>query len=84
MASDDMFDFKCKLIEEIKLYLAICDKAHVDHSHHNKKDAIFEAIGVTLGVTGKFHFLILNQTHCNNRKVFNKLVNNCKSSHKYQ
>ena len=83
-ASDDMFKFKCKLIEEVKLYQAIYYKAHTDHSCHNKNDAIFEAIGAALGVTGKFYFLILNQTCGNNRKVFNKLVNNCKSSHKYQ
>ena len=56
MASDDMFDFKCKLIEEIKLFLAIYDKANLDHSHRNKKDAIFEAIKAALGVTGKFLF----------------------------
>ena len=84
MASDDMFEFKCKLIEELKLYPAIYDKANPDHSHRNKKGAIFEAIGVALGVTGKFYFFILNQTHGNNRKVCNKLVNNCKSSYKYQ
>ena len=55
--SDDMFEFKCKLIEEIKMYLAIYDKAHADHFRRNKKDAIFEAIGAALGVTGKFYFL---------------------------
>ena len=57
--NDDMFDFKCKLIEEIKMYLAIYDKAHTDHYRRNKKDAIFEAIGAALRVTGKFlfHFL---------------------------
>ena len=83
MASDDMFDFKCKLIEEIKLY-PVYDKANPDHSCRNKKDAIFEAIRVALGVTGKFYFFILNQTHGNNRKVLIKLVNNCKNNHKYQ
>ena len=56
MASDDMFDFKCKLIEEIKLYPSIYDKANPDHLRRNKKDAIFEAIGAALGVTGKFYF----------------------------
>ena len=50
-----MFDFKCKLIEEIKLYPSIYDKAHPDHLRRNKKDAIFEAIGAALGVTGKFY-----------------------------
>ena len=54
--NDEMFDFKCKLIEEIKMYPAICDKAHPDHFWCNKKDAIFEAIGAALGVTGKFYF----------------------------
>ena len=48
-----MFEFKCKLIEEIKLYPAIYNKANPDHSHRNKKDAIFEAIRVALGVTKK-------------------------------
>ena len=80
MASDDLFEFKCKLIGEIKLYPSIYDKAHPDHSQKNKKDTIFEAIGAALGVTGKFYFSILNQTCGNNRKVFNKLVNNCKST----
>ena len=70
-----MFDLKCKLIEEIKLYPAIYDKANPDHSHRNKKDAIFEAIGMALGVTGKFYFFIPNQTHDNNK---------CKSSYKYK
>ena len=56
MVSDDMFEFKCKLIEEIKLYPAIYDKANPDHSHTNKKDAIFKAIRVALEVTGKFYF----------------------------
>ena len=84
MASDDLFEFKCKLIEEIKLYPSIYDKAHPDHSWKNKTDAIFEAIGVALGVTGKFYFAILNQTRGNNRKVYNKLVNNCKSTQKCQ
>ena len=55
--SDNMFELKCKLIEEIKMYLAIYDKAHVDHFRRNKKDAIFEAIGAALGVTGKFYFI---------------------------
>ena len=64
-----MFDFKCKLIDKIKLYPAIYNKAHPDHSHRNKKDAIFEAIRVALGVTGKFYFFILNQTCGNNQKV---------------
>ena len=31
MASDDMFDFKCKLIEEINLYPATHNKEHPDH-----------------------------------------------------
>ena len=83
MVSDDMFDFKCKL-EEIKLYPAKYDKAHPDHLCRNKKDAIFEAIGAALGVTGKFYILLLNETHDNNRKVCNKLVKKCKSSYKYQ
>ena len=84
MVSDDMFDFKCKLIEEVKLYPAIYDKAHPDHLRRNKKDAIFEAIGAALGVTAKFYILLLNETHDNNRKVCNKLVKKCKSSYKYQ
>ena len=63
MASDDMFDFKCKLIEEIKLYPTIYYKAHPDHLRRNKKDSIFEAIGAALGVTGKFYILLLNETH---------------------
>ena len=54
---DDMFEFKCKLIKEIKMYPAIYEKAHADHFRRNKKDAIFEIIGATLGVTGKFYFL---------------------------
>ena len=82
MASDDMFKFKCKLIEETKLYPAIYNKANPDHSQRNKTDTIFEAIGATLAVTGKFCFFILNQTCGNKRKVCNKLVNNCKSSYK--
>ena len=57
-----MFDFKCKLIEEIKLYPAIYDTAHPDHLCRNKKDAIFEAIGVALGVTGKFFFYSQSNT----------------------
>ena len=84
MALDDMFDFKCKLIEEIKLYPAIYDKAHPDHLRRNKKDAIFEAIGAALGVTGKFYFFMFNQTHGNNKKVCFKLVNKCISNYKYQ
>ena len=84
MVSDDMFDFKGILIEEIKLYPAIYDKANLDHSCRNKKDAIFEAIRAALGVTGKFYFFMLNQTHGNNRKVSNKLINKCKISYKYQ
>ena len=56
--SDDMFEFKCKLIEEIKMYPAIYDKAHADHFRRDKKDAIFEAIGMALGVTGKFYLHI--------------------------
>ena len=56
MASDDMFDFKCKLIEEIKLYPAIYDKVNLDHLRRNKNDAIFEAIGAALVITGKFLF----------------------------
>ena len=55
--NSDMFDFKYKLIEEIKMYPAIYDKAHTDHFRHNKKDAIFEVIGAALGVTGKFYFI---------------------------
>ena len=51
VGSDDMFEFKCKLIEEIKMY-----PAHADHFRRNKKDAIFEAIGAALKVTGKFYF----------------------------
>ena len=74
--SDEMFDFKCKFIEEIKLYPAIYDKAHPDHLRRNKKGAIFEAIGASLGVTGKFYILLLNETRDNNRKVCNKLVKN--------
>ena len=59
--SDDMFEFKCKLIEEIKMYPAIYDKAHTDHFRRNKKDTIFEAIGAALGVTSKFCFIsVLN------------------------
>ena len=53
--SYNMFEFKCKLIEEIKTYPAIYDKAHADHFRRNKKDGIFEAIGVALGLTGKFY-----------------------------
>ena len=53
-ASDDMFEFKCKLIEDIKMYPAIYDKAHADHFRRNKKDTIFKGIGAVLGVTGKF------------------------------
>ena len=33
--SDEMFEFKCKLIEEIKMYPAINDKAHPDHFRRN-------------------------------------------------
>ena len=40
------------------MYPAIYDKAHADHFRRNKKDAIFEAIGAALGVTGKFYFHI--------------------------
>ena len=39
--SVDMFELKCKLIEEIKMYSTIYDKAHIDHFRRNKKDAIF-------------------------------------------
>ena len=69
-----MFDFKCKLIEEIKLHTATYDKAHPDHLCRTKKDVIFEAIGAALGVTGKFYFVILNETCDNNRKVCHKLA----------
>ena len=64
-----MFDFKCKLMEEMKLCPAIYNKANPDHLCRNRKDAIFEAIRVALGVTGKFYSFILNQTCGNNRKV---------------
>ena len=57
--SDEMFEFKCKLIEETKMYPAIYDKAHRDHFRSNKKDAIFEAIGAVLGVTGKIYFILV-------------------------
>ena len=60
--SDEMFEFKCKLIEEIKIYPAIYDKAHPDHSRRNKKDAIFEAIGAVLGVRGEIFFIFLSNT----------------------
>ena len=43
------------------MYPAIYYKARVDHFRRNKKDAIFEAIGAVLGVTGKFYFItVLN------------------------
>ena len=59
--SDNMFEFKCKLIEEIKMYPAIYNKAHADHFRKNKKDTIFEAISAILGVTGKFYYIsVLN------------------------
>ena len=54
-----MFEFKCKLIEEIKMYPAIYDKALPDHFRRNKKDAIFKAIGAVLGVTGKIYFILV-------------------------
>ena len=60
--SDDMFEFKCKLIEEINMYPAIYDQVHVDHFRRNKKYAIFEAIGAVLGVTGKFYFISVFNT----------------------
>ena len=60
--SDEMFEFKCKLIEEIKMYSAIDDKAHPDHFRRNKKDTIFEAISAVLGVSGEIYFIFLSNT----------------------
>ena len=60
--SDEMFKFKCKLIEEIKMYPAIYDKAHPDHFRRNKKDVILDAIGAVLGVTGKIYFIVVSNT----------------------
>ena len=60
--SDDMFEFKCKLIEEIKMYPAIYDKVHPDHFGSNKKNATFEAIGAVLRVTGKIYFIFVSNT----------------------
>ena len=59
---DNMFEFKCKLIEEIKICTAIYDKAQPDHFRRNKKDTIFEAIGAVLGVTGKIYFIFVSNT----------------------
>ena len=60
--SDELFEFKCKLIGEIKMYPAIYDKAHPDHFRRNKKDAIFEAIGAVLRVSGEIYFIFLSNT----------------------
>ena len=80
--SNEMFEFKCKLIEEIKMYPAIYDKAHPDHFRRNKKDAIFRPLVQFLESVVRF-ISFFYQTHGNNRKVFNKLFNSCKNMYKY-
>ena len=49
----DMFSFRCNLIDEIRNYPCIYDKAHVDHYKRNKKQEIYDIVGTALGVTGR-------------------------------
>ena len=52
---DDDFEFKCNLIEEVREWPAIYDKAHPDHCDRIKRDNIWEQIALNLGKDGKFN-----------------------------
>ena len=66
----DMFAFRCNLMDEIRNYPCIYDKAHVDHYKRNKKQEIYDIIGTALGVTGTI-ILFSIRTCGKNQKVNN-------------
>ena len=52
------FRLKCSIIDEIKEYPVLYDKAHPSHFKHDCKEEIYERIGAALDMEGNRIFII--------------------------
>ena len=75
--SDEMFEFKCKLIEEIKMHPAIYDKAHLDHFRRNKKDQFSESVVGFLFQFSIKHMVITGKSSINYLTMAKICINIC-------
>ena len=56
------FRLKCSIIDEIKEYPVLYDKAHPNHFRRDHKEEVYERIGTALDLEGNRFLLYINVT----------------------
>ena len=56
------FWLKCSIIDEIKEYPVLYDKAHPNHFRRDHKEEVYEQIGTALDLEGNRFLLYINVT----------------------
>ena len=56
------FRLKCSIIDEIKEYPVLYDKAHPNHFRRDYKEEVYERIGTALDLEGNRFLLYINVT----------------------